>query len=123
MAIQQKLVNVKGTDYLLNSIPAIKGTRLLKQIIQLVGPAFAEMQKEGGGIAPALEVIFDKLDQAGVEQLIIDLIALSVTKQGMNVNFDMEFASEYDRLFLLVKEVVEFNFGSVFTLLGSSANL
>jgi hypothetical protein len=37
----------------------------------------------------------------------------------MAINFDMEFAGKYDKLFNLVKEILEFNFGSVFTLFGS----
>ncbi|MNG33800.1 hypothetical protein D3C84_1201320 [compost metagenome] len=53
-----------------------------------------------------------------VETLIKELIQ-TVSKSNMAINYDMEFAGEYDKLFLLVQEVVEFNFGSVFTLLGS----
>ncbi len=121
MAIQQKQITVKGTDYLLTHIPAIRGTRMLKQLIKLVGPSFATFQKEQD-LSGAMTVLFDNLDQVGVEQLLQELVA-SANKGSVGINFDMEFAGEYDRLFLLVKEIVEFNFGSVFTLLGSDAQL
>lgn len=119
MAIQQKQVTVKGTEYLLTHIPAIRGTRMLKQIIKLVGPSFAKFQQEQN-LGGAMSVLFDNLDAAGVEQLIIDLVA-SANKGSVGINFDMEFAGEYDKLYLLVKEIVEFNFGSVFTLFGSDS--
>lgn len=119
MAIQQKQVTVKGTEYLLTHIPAIRGTRILKQIIKLVGPSFAQFQKEQD-LSGAMTILFASLDEVGVEQLIIDLVA-SANKGSVGINFDMEFAGEYDKLFNLVKEIVEFNFGSVFTLLGSDA--
>ena len=119
MAIQQKTVNVKGTDYLLTHIPAIRGTRLLKQIVKLVGPSFATFQKQQD-LGGAMNILFENLDSVGVEQLLQELVA-SANKGSVALNFDMEFAGEYDKLFLLVKEIVEFNFGSVFTLLGSDA--
>lgn len=118
MAIAQKTVSINGTDYLLTHIPAIRGTRILKQIVKLVGPSIATFQKENN-LGGALEALFDNLDSVGVEQLIQDLVS-SANKGSVGINFDMEFAGQYDKLFLLVKEIVEFNFGSVFTLLGSS---
>jgi hypothetical protein len=117
MAIQQKSVSVKDTDYLLTHIPAIRGTRALKQLIKLVGPSFAQFQKNQD-LSGAMNVLFENLDSVGVETLIQELVA-SASKGSMAINFDSEFAGEYDKLFLLVKEVVEFNFGSVFQLLGS----
>jgi len=117
--IGQKTVNIKGTDYLLTHFPAIKGTRILKQLIRLIGPSFAEFQKDQN-LSGAMNVLFKNLDEVGVEVLIQELIQ-SVSKGSMGINFDSEFAGEYDKLFLLAKEVAEFNFGSVFTLLGSDA--
>jgi peptide subunit release factor RF-3 len=117
MAISQKSVTVKGTEYLLTHIPAIRGTRILKQIIKLVGPAFAQFQNEKN-LGGAMTLLFDNLDAVGVEQLIQELVS-SASKGSVGINFDNEFAGEYDKMFLLVKEIAEFNFGSVFTLLGS----
>lgn len=114
--IQQKTVSVRGTDYMLTHLPATKGVRVLKQLGKLVGPAIGSYQS--AGIPAAIAVLFDNIESVDVETLIKELVG-SASKGSMGINFDMEFAGEYDKLMLLVQEVVEFNFGSVFTLLGS----
>ncbi|MNG02914.1 hypothetical protein D3C85_585010 [compost metagenome] len=114
--IQQKNVTIKGVDYMLTHMPAGRGVRILKQLGKLAGPAFSSFQ--AGGISAAIAALFDNIDAVDVETLIKELIQ-TVSKSNMAINYDMEFAGEYDKLFLLVQEVVEFNFGSVFTLLGS----
>lgn len=116
--IEQKTVTVLGTDYMLTHMPAIRGTRMLKRIVKLVGPAMATFQKEQD-LSGAMSALFDSLDD-GLEALLVELVA-SATKGSMAINFDSEFAGAYDRLFLLVQEIVEFNYGSVFQLLGSDA--
>lgn len=116
MAIGQKQVTIQGSDYMITHFPAMRGTRVLKQLTKLLGPSFATLQG-GGDLGAALNILFDNLDQ-NVEQLIVELVSTASKANGAALNFDMEFAGEYDKLFLLVKEVVEFNFGSVFTLLG-----
>lgn len=117
--IQQKTVTVQGTEYMLTHLPAIRGTRMLKRLVKLVGPAMATFQKEQD-LGGAMSALFDNLDD-NVEALIVELVA-SATKQNMAIHFDSEFAGQYDKLALLVKEIVEFNYGSVFSLLGSDAN-
>lgn len=117
--IDQKTVNVKGTDYLLTQLPAIRGLKLGKQLIKLVGPSFATFQRDQD-LSGAVTALLDNLDSVGVEQLIVELVS-SASKGSMGIQFDSEFAGEYDKLYLLVKEIVEFNYGSVFTLLGSDA--
>lgn len=118
MAIQQKNVSILGTDYMLTQLPAIRGVKVLKQLTKIVGPSVAALQGEGDKVKMALEALFDNLD-GPVEELIVALVQ-TATKANMPINFDMEFAGEYDKLFLLVKEIVEFNYGSVFTMFGSA---
>jgi len=119
--IKQKTVSVNGEDFLITQLPATKGTRVLKVLVALIGPAFAEITKDGAtdGVGRAMEKVFDQLDQVDVEGLLKALIE-TCSKGNMAINFDNEFAGEYDKLFKLCREVVEFNYGSVFTLLGSS---
>lgn len=114
--IAQKTVNIKGQDYTITHLPASRGVRVLKQIGKLVGPAFTSLQ--ANGTAGAIAALFDNIDSVDVETLIKELVA-SASKGSVAINYDMEFAGAYDKLFLLVQEVVEFNFGSVFTLLDS----
>lgn len=124
--IEQKTITVLDTDYMLTHFPATKGVRLLKQIIKLVGPAFAEISKGAQGeadaeqqiIGMAMEKLFENLDSVDIEALVKELVS-SASKGSVGINFDNEFAGDYLRLFELVKAVVEFNFGSVFTLVGT----
>lgn len=117
MAIQQKQVNILGTDYLITHFPAIRGTRILKQLTKILGPSLVAMQGDAEDkIGQAMHALFENLDN-GVEQLLVELVS-TCSKGSVGINFDMEFAGEYDKLFLLVQEVVKFNFGTVFTQLG-----
>lgn len=114
--IAQKTVNIRGEDFLLTHMPAGRGVRVLKQLGKLAGPALSSYQ--ASGITGAVSALFDNIDAVDVENLIKELVS-TASKGSMAINYDMEFAGAYDKLFLLVQEVVEFNFGSVFTLLGS----
>jgi hypothetical protein len=118
--IEQKSVTVNGTDYLLTQLPATKGIRVMKQLIKLVGPAAAEIFKEGD-ISGAVDKLVENMDAVDVEALLKELVA-TASKGSVAINFDNEFAGQYASLLLLVKEIVEFNFGNVFTMLGSSVS-
>lgn len=118
MAIKQKEVVVNGESFLLTQLPGMTGLKLGKQLIKTLGPSFAVMSGEEANIANALNILFDNLDD-NAEALIIALVS-SASKGNMAINFNAEFAGEYDKLFLLVKEIVEFNYGSVFQMLGSN---
>lgn len=119
MAIKQKTIIVNGSEYLITQMGALKGTRVLKELTKLAGPSFTKLQDKGT-VADALNALFEQLDKANVEGIMNELIATVTKGNGTSFNFDMEFAGEYDKLFTVLKEVVEFNFGSVFTLLGSN---
>lgn len=119
MAIQQKTFTIKGTSYHVTQLPASKGFKVLKALGKILGPAMAEISKaEENSLSVAVDKIFESLDEVPVEAMINEMIN-SVSKDNMAINFDTEFAGEYDKLFELIKEIVGFNFGSVFTLLGS----
>lgn len=122
MAIKQKEVNILGETYMLTSIPGMTGLKLGKQLVKTLGPAFtAAVGEDLGGkmdISKGLQVLFENIDD-NAEALIIALVTTGATKGTVAINFNTEFAGEYDKLFLLVKEVVEFNYGSVFQMLGS----
>lgn len=115
--IQQKEINIKGEVYTLTHFNGMVGLKLGKQLIKTLGPSFAALQGADASVAKALEILFENLDDNS-EALIIALVT-GATKGNMAINFNVEFAGEYDKLFLLVKEIVEFNYGSVFQILGS----
>lgn len=117
--LAQKNVTIDGEDFQITTFPATRGFRILKELTRLLGPAFAEWAKGGeDGMALAVNAIVDNLDSVNVENLVKELIS-SVSKGSVAVNFDMEFAGNYNKLFLLVREVIQLNYGSVFTVLGS----
>jgi len=126
--IKQKTCTIGGEEFLLSTIPATKGIKLLKQLTKLIGPSFTEIlkgaeDKDSNPMGLAMEKLFDNLDAVDVESLVKELVASSATKGSMSINFDMEFAGDYGKLFTLIKEIVEFNYGSVFTLFGSEESL
>jgi hypothetical protein len=121
MALKQTTVTIKDTEFLITSFPATKGIKYLKQLSKLIGPSFSALSKEGGSVGDALEALFDNIDQVNVEELIKGLVTDGATKGSVSINFDLEFSAEYDKLFELVKAVVEHNYSSVFTMFASSA--
>lgn len=115
--IEQKEVTIKGDKYLMTQFGGLKGIKLGKRvgriILPVIGVVFSESEN-GGGIGNIIDVVVDNLDQLD-EQLIIELIG-SVTKNGVAIDFDKEFAGNYDTLFKLLQEVIQFNFDSLFQL-------
>lgn len=114
--IQQKTVTIGTDTYMITHMPATRGVRTMKQLAKLLGPALPAYQS--GSMVTAIGALLENLDNVDVENLLKELIS-TVSKNNMGINYDMEFAGKYDTLFKLAQEVVEFNFGSVFTLLGS----
>ncbi|WOZ57485.1 tail assembly chaperone [Pseudomonas phage vB_PseuGesM_254] len=122
MAIQQKPVTIQGTEFLISHLPTTRGITVMKQLVKVAGPAMAKFDssgEEGTAIAGVIGAVLDNLDQVDVENLIKQIVSSATLKNGMAIQFETEFAGAYDKLYLLLKEVVEFNFGSVFTLFGS----
>lgn len=140
--IEQKNVSIQGNDYMLTQFKASLGLKYMKQLTKLLGPAFIELQKaadttdikgkgaeaakakkEEDAMMQAAMVLIDSMDNVEVESLVQALVMNGATKGTMSINFDMEFAGKYDVLFELIKEIVSFNFGNVFSKLGSGAGL
>lgn len=139
MAITQKNVIVNDTDYMLTTIPARKSLKISKQLVKLLGPAFLKLQssgvnpdaqgkkaldsnkeKEEAAMVAAVEALIDKIDDVDVEALIIELVTSGATKGTMAINFDIEFAGCLGSLFMLVKEIIVFNYQDVFSVLASN---
>lgn len=118
---KQKEVTIGDTVYHLTQFPASKGIVYQKKIAKVALPVFAEIVKgdEGDNVfGKVIDRVWDNLDQLD-EQFIKELVVTGATKGNMAIQFDIEFAGDYMRLFELVKEIVMFNFESVFIALGS----
>ena len=125
MAIEQKTVNVDGTEYMLTQFDGEKGFIVMQKLLKVIGPVLAGLSgsgKEGEEnvtLGDALKDLFVKIDDPTIFALVRELIS-TVSKDTMAISFKTEFAGNYKRLFALVQEVVEFNYGNVFTLGGSA---
>lgn len=120
---EQKQVTVCGSNYLLHQFGAIEGIRYQKALASVILPAIAEITKSGGmsdegAMSVAMSKLADNIDKID-EKMIEAMVSRGATKDSVAINFDNDFAGKYMELFQLLKEIVMFNFGSVFTMLGS----
>lgn len=121
--LQQKTVTIEGQEYLLTQFPATAGLKYQKKLAKVLLPSLAEivkaqMSQEVSPMGVALEKLAENIDQID-EDLLKEMILKGAAKGSMAINFDQEFAGAYDKMFELLKEIVEFNFGSLFTKLAS----
>lgn len=120
---EQKEVTISGNNYLLHQFGAMEGLKYQKALAQVLLPAIAEITKAGemseeSAISIGMAKLADNIDKVD-ERMIEAMVTRGATKNNMAINVDNEFAGKYMELFLLVKEIILFNFGSVFTMLGS----
>ena len=120
MAIDQKVVELNGNEYIIDALPATKGIVVLKQLTKLLGPSVSHLFNPVEGensMNKAVSALMESVDSVNLESLLKDLMA-SVTKNNVSINFDREFRGQYDLLFMLSKEVIELNYGSLFQIAG-----
>ena len=120
MAIDQKVVELNGNEYIIDALPATKGSVVLKQWTKLLGPSVSHLFNPVEGensMNKAVSALMESVDSVNLESLLKDLMA-SVTKNNVAINFDREFRGQYDLLFMLSKEVIEWNYGSLFQIAG-----
>lgn len=113
--IEQKEVTIKGDKYLITQFGGIKGIKLGKRVGRILLPILGAVYSEEGeefNLSKLIDTVVENLDQLD-DQLIMELVS-GVTKNGVQIDFDKEFAGNYDTLFKLLQSVVEFNFQSLF---------
>jgi len=120
---EQKQVTIGKSQYLLHQFGAIEGIRYQKALAAVILPAIAEITKSGGmsdegAMSIAMGKLAENIDKID-EKMIEAMVVRGATKDSVAINFDNDFAGKYMELFQLLKEIVMFNFGSVFTMLGS----
>lgn len=121
---EQKEIQVAGDTYLLHQYGAIEGLKYQKGLARVLLPAIAEITQSGEGlseasaIARAMDKLAENIDKID-ERMIEAMVVRGATKNNVAINFDNEFSGSYMKLFQLLKEIIMFNFGSVFTMLGS----
>ena len=119
------LTGKKGDQkFVLKQYDAFKGINYQRKLIKILAPSFVAMQEEaakenGNFIAVAIEKFVQNIDQ--VEPAFLkELVVQGAFKEGrIMINFENDFAGNYGVLFMLIKEIVMFNFEDLFQLLGS----
>lgn len=108
----QKVVKINDKAYLINAFKGIVGWSYLPRLTKYVFPFIGFMFDENKGDSDVMEEMVKLLsgDNANeVVSLIQDIVA-DVQVDGSNVDFNFEFAQNYDALILLVVEIIKLNY-------------
>ena len=119
-------------EFTITQLPARRALRLQAKLLKLIGPcagvvveeAFKELKDGEGKVSSitdkslprAFHVLAGNLDEKEFESLVIDMIP-GIRVDGKELTeqlLDVLFAGKLNQLFLLLKEVLEVNFGDFF---------
>lgn len=136
---EEKEITLQGKKgeqkFVLIQFDAFSGLAYQRKLLKILAPSFLAMQSEmaakptTGEASPvdtstlalkaAIGKFIDNLDQ--VEPAFIkELVERGSQKEGrVSINFNNDFAGNYGVLFMLVKEIIMFNFSDLFQMLGS----
>lgn len=108
----QKVVKINGKGYLINAFKGVTGwsylPRLTKYVFPFVGFMFDE-NKADSDVMDEMVKLLSGDNAKEVVQLIQDIVS-DVQTDGTNIDFNDEFAQNYDALILLVVEVIKLNY-------------
>ena len=108
----QKVVRLNDKAYMINAFKGLTGWSYLPRLTKYVFPFIGFMLNEGKGDEEVVEQLVNLLtgeNAKEVEQLIIDMVA-DVQVNNSRIDFDNEFAQNYDSLILLFVEVIKLNY-------------
>lgn len=113
---KQTIININDRTYIINAFKGLKGwsylPRLTKYIFPFVGFIFNQDSTDDDVIATLVSLLSGE-NAKEVEQLIIEMVS-DVNVDGSRVDFDIEFAQNYDALLKLVVEVLKLNYQDSF---------
>ena len=108
----QKVVRLNDKAYMINAFKGLTGWSYLPRLTKYVFPFIGFMINEGKGDEEVVEQLVNLLtgeNAKEVEQLIIDMVS-DIQVDNSRIDFDNEFAQNYDRLILLFVEVIKLNY-------------
>ena len=108
----QKVVRLNDKAYMINAFKGLTGWSYLPRLTKYVFPFIGFMINEGKGDEEVVEQLVNLLtgeNAKEVEQLIIDMVS-DIQVDNSRINFDNEFAQNYDSLILLFVEVIKLNY-------------
>jgi len=117
----QKVVHVGDESYLVTAFLTSKGLRIKSRIIKYFGAslteAFSGDAEDDSTIISVIAGLFDQITEEQFVELTKDILS-NVTKNNQMIDFEREFSKNYVNLYKLIKEVLEFNYSDLFSLLG-----
>ena len=109
--MSQHIERINNKAYVINSFKGREGwsylPRLTKYVFPFIGFMFNE-NKDDSEIISQIGLLSDE-NQKEIEQLFVDLVA-NVEVDNMKIDFDKEFAENYDTFLLLVLQVIKLNY-------------
>ena len=110
--MSQHIERINNKAYVINSFKGREGwsylPRLTKYVFPFIGFMFNE-NKDDSEIISQLIGLLSGENQKEVEQLFVDLVS-NVEVDNMKIDFDKEFAENYDAFLLLVMQVIKLNY-------------
>jgi len=123
--IETKELELNGSTYLVTEMTARRALRMQARLLKLLGPAASaiflaaakDVDSADDSIPNAITHLVDQLDEKSFESLVMELMQ-GVRKDNMELTpaiIDLEFAGDLNSLFLVLKFILEVNFGSFFS--------
>ncbi len=110
--MSQHIERINNKAYVINSFKGREGwsylPRLTKYVFPFIGFMFNENKDDSEIISQLIGLLSDE-NQKEVEQLLVDLVS-NVEADNMKIDFDKEFAENYDAFLLLVIQVIKLNY-------------
>ena len=110
--MSQHIERINNKAYVINSFKGREGwsylPRLTKYVFPFIGFMFNENKDDSEIISQLIGLLSDE-NQKEIEQLFVDLVS-NVEVDNMKIDFDKEFAENYDAFLLLVIQVIKLNY-------------
>ena len=110
--MSQHIERINNKAYVINSFKGREGwsylPRLTKYVFPFIGFMFNENKDDSEIISQLISLLSDE-NQKEVEQLLVDLVS-NVEVDNMKIDFDKEFAENYDTFLLLMLQVIKLNY-------------
>lgn len=107
-------VTIEGKQVVIYKFGAMKGWKLMRRIMSVLGPVMGEFTTGEDAISKAIGTLFDRLSEEEFMRLMLDLTS-SVTIDGHKVNFERDLGVSKFTMDL-IGEVLKANFEEFFTL-------
>ena len=120
------LQDAKGeVKFVLKQYDAFKGLAYQRKLLKILAPCFLVLQEQAKQknedfMGLVIKSFIDNIDE--VEPAFLkELVLQGAYKEGrVTINFENDFAGRYAVLFMLIKELIVFNFEDLFQFLGSN---